>query len=141
MSTKDFAGSIDDSHKIHVDFFIRTNDIKGAEDGQKVLIKLKEWKSDEQNPTGVVLEILGFPGEHKTEMNAIIAEYGLPEHFPDAVEYEAKKIPTEIITLSACPASFTTPRQSHLNPMLSMPSPAKPDWHSHCPPSVSLAVK
>jgi ribonuclease R len=91
-----FAFVVPDSHKIHVDFFIRTSDIKGAEDGQKVLIKLKEWKSGEQNPTGAVVEVFGFPGQHKTEMNAIMAEYGLPEHFPDAVEYEAKKLPTEI---------------------------------------------
>jgi len=91
-----FAFVIPDSHKIHVDFFIRTNDIKKAEDGQKVLIKLKEWKSGEQNPTATVIDVLGFPGQHKTEMNAIMAEYGLPDHFPDAVEYEAKKLPTEI---------------------------------------------
>jgi ribonuclease R len=91
-----FAFVIPDSHKIHVDFFIRNSDIKNAEDGQKVLIKFKEWKSGEQNPTGVVQEVFGFPGEHKTEMNAIMAEYGLPEHFPDAVEYEAKKLDVEI---------------------------------------------
>ncbi|NBQ48992.1 MAG: hypothetical protein EBU33_11160 [Sphingobacteriia bacterium] len=37
-----FAFVITDSHKIHVDFFIRSSDIKGALDGQKVLITLKE---------------------------------------------------------------------------------------------------
>ncbi|MBL7932790.1 MAG: ribonuclease R [Bacteroidia bacterium] len=91
-----FAFVIADSNKIHVDFFIRINDTKGAQDGQKVLIKLKEWKANEQNPTATVLEVFGFPGQHKTEMHAIMAEYGLPEHFPDAVEYEAKKLPTQI---------------------------------------------
>lgn len=91
-----FAFVIPDSNKIHVDFFVRMNDTKGAKDGQKVQIKMKEWKEGEQNPTATVVEVFGFPGEHKTEMNAIMAEYGLPEHFPDAVEYEAKKLPTEI---------------------------------------------
>lgn len=91
-----FAFVIADSNKVHVDFFIRINDTKGAKDGQKVLIRLKEWKASEQNPTATVLEVFGFPGQHKTEMHAIMAEYGLPEHFPDAVEYEAKKLPTEI---------------------------------------------
>jgi ribonuclease R len=43
-----------------------------------------------------VVRVFGNPGEHKTEMNAIMAEYGLPEKFPDAIEYEAKKLPTEI---------------------------------------------
>ncbi|MBA3664633.1 MAG: ribonuclease R [Bacteroidetes bacterium] len=91
-----FAFVIADSHKLHVDFFVRTSDINGAKDGQKVLINLKEWKAGEQNPTATVLRVFGNPGEHKTEMNAIMAEYGLPERFPDAIEYEAKKIPTEI---------------------------------------------
>ncbi len=91
-----FAFVIADSNKIHVDFFIRISDVNGAKDGQKVQIKLKEWKSGEENPTAIVESVFGFPGEHKTEMNAIMVEYGLPEHFPDAIEYEAKKLPIEI---------------------------------------------
>ncbi len=91
-----FAFVIPDSHKIHVDFFIHLGDIKDAEDGQKVKIKLKEWKANDKNPIGVVEEVFGFPGVHKTEMNAIMAEYGLPEHFPDVVEKEAKKLNTAI---------------------------------------------
>lgn len=91
-----FAFVIADSNKIHVDFFIRSSEINGAKDGQKVLIKFKDWKEGEQNPSASVVDVFGFPGEHKTEMHAIMAEYGLPEKFPDEIEYEAKKLPTEI---------------------------------------------
>ncbi len=91
-----FAFVIPDSNKIHVDFFIRSSHINGAKDGEKVLITYRDWKPGEQNPTGEVKQVFGKPGEHKTEMNAIMSEYGLPEKFPDAIEYEAKKIPTEI---------------------------------------------
>lgn len=91
-----FCFVIADNSKIHVDFYVRNGDQLGAKDGQKVLIELKEWKAGEQNPTAKVVSVFGFPGEHKTEMHAIMAEYGLPEKFPDAIEYEAKKIPTEI---------------------------------------------
>ena len=91
-----FSFVITDNHKIHVDFFIRNSDTNGAEDGQKVLIEFKEWKQGDQNPTAKVIEIFGFPGLHKTEMNAIMAEYGLPEHFPENVEIEAKKISNKI---------------------------------------------
>ena len=94
--TPKFAFVIPDSHKIHVDFFIKIGDTKNAEDGQKVLIEFNEWKSGDQNPSAKVIEIFGFPGLHKTEMNAIMAEYGLPEHFPEIVEKEAKKIPISI---------------------------------------------
>lgn len=91
-----FAFVIPDNNKIHVDFFVPMRDVNKAEDGQKVLVELKEWNAGEQNPTGVIREVFGFPGEHKTEMNAIMAEYGLPEAFPEAVENEARKLPTEI---------------------------------------------
>jgi ribonuclease R len=94
--TPKFAFVIADSSKIHVDFFVRSSDINKAQDGQKVLVRLKEWKADEQNPSASVLEVFGFPGEHKTEMHAIMAEYGLPDEFPDNVEYEARRLPTEI---------------------------------------------
>jgi ribonuclease R len=91
-----YAFVIPDSNKIHVDFFIRSSHINGAKDGQKVLISYRDWKPGDQNPTAEVTQVFGNPGEHKTEMHAIMAEYGLPEKFPDAIEYEAKKIPTEI---------------------------------------------
>jgi ribonuclease R len=91
-----FAFVIPDSNKIHVDFFIRSSHINGAKDGEKVLISYRDWKLGDQNPTAEVKQVFGKPGEHKTEMHAIMSEYGLPEKFPDAIEYEAKKIPTEI---------------------------------------------
>ncbi len=94
--TPKFAFVIPDSNKLHVDFFIRSSHINGAKDGQKVKIKYRDWKPGDQNPTAEVIEVFGFPGEHQTEMNAIMAEYGLPDKFPDAIEYEAKSIPTEI---------------------------------------------
>lgn len=87
---------IPDSHKLHVDFFVRNDSNKGAKDGQKVLVRIKDWKKEEDCPTGEVVEVFGFPGEHKTEMNAIMAEYGLPEKFPDEIEYNAKKLDTRI---------------------------------------------
>jgi ribonuclease R len=40
--------------------------------------------------------VLGKPGEHDTEIHAILAEYGLPSEFPIEVETFAKKIDTSI---------------------------------------------
>lgn len=91
-----FAFVIPDNGKIHVDFFVRREDVMDAEDGQKVLVRFKEWRSGDQNPTGEIVNVFGNPGEHKTEMHAIMAEYGLPEEFPVEVEAAAKKLPTEI---------------------------------------------
>jgi ribonuclease R len=95
MSQK-FAFVIPDNHKLHVDFFVNLSKIKGAVDGQKVQVRMIEWRPGEQNPTAEVTEVFGFPGEHNTEIHAIMAEYGLPEHFSDEVEYYARKLDLEI---------------------------------------------
>lgn len=91
-----FAFVIPDNHKIHVDFFVNLTRIKSAKEGQKVQVKLLEWKQGDQNPTGEVIDVFGFPGEHNTEIHAIMAEYGLPESFSDEVEYYARKLDLEI---------------------------------------------
>jgi ribonuclease R len=91
-----FAFVICDNNKIHVDFFIPSSKINGAKNGQKVIVRFLSWDKDEKNPIGEISRILGLPGLHKTEMHAIIAEYGLPESFPEAVENETKKIQEKI---------------------------------------------
>jgi ribonuclease R len=60
------------------------------------LIKLVSWNPAEPNPIGEVTEVLGYPGSHTTEMHAIMAEFGLPEYFPEEIEKAAKSIPTQI---------------------------------------------
>jgi ribonuclease R len=87
---------VPDNNKIHADFFIPQAKSKGVKNGQKVLLNLVSWNPAEANPIGEITEILGYPGAHTTEMNAIMAEYGLPEHFPDDIEAAAKNIPTKI---------------------------------------------
>jgi ribonuclease R len=87
---------VPDSQKLHVDFFIPKEKSKDIKDGQKALIRLLKWNQAEPSPIAEVVEVLGYPGSHTTEMHAIMAEYGFPEHFPEAVEQAAKKIPTQI---------------------------------------------
>ncbi|HXB39147.1 MAG TPA: ribonuclease R [Bacteroidia bacterium] len=87
---------IPDNHKLHVDFFIPREKSKNIKDGQKALIKLLKWNTAEPSPIAEVVEVLGYPGSHTTEMHAIMAEYGLPDHFPDSIEAAAKGISTKI---------------------------------------------
>ena len=87
---------IPDSNKLAIDFFIPKNKMMGAVDGQKVIVKLVEWKENEKNPNGEVVRILGNAGEHETEIHSILEEYGLPYDFEPDVIAEAAIIPTEI---------------------------------------------
>lgn len=87
---------IPSNNKVHVDFFIPLDKSMGVLNGQKAMARLLEWKKGDANPTAEIVEVFGFPGEHKTEMHAIMAEYGLPTEFPPSVEKAAKQLPTEI---------------------------------------------
>jgi ribonuclease R len=94
--TPKFAFVVPDYNKLHVDFFVRTEDVNGATHGQKVLVELVNWDKGTDNPRAKVIEVFGNPGEHETEMHAIMAEFGLPMVFAPEVEAAAKKLDTEI---------------------------------------------
>jgi ribonuclease R len=87
---------IPDNNKIHVDFYIPIEQVKDLQHGYKVMVRIAEWKAGKPNPVGEIIQVFGKPGEHKTEMNAIMAEFGLPPHFPPEVEKAAKHINTTI---------------------------------------------
>ncbi len=91
-----FAFVVPDYNKLHVDFFVPLEHTLHAKNGQKVVVELTEWKRGSENPNGKVVEVLGNAGEHETEIHAIMAEYGLPMHFSEKVENEAKQLDTRI---------------------------------------------
>lgn len=91
-----FAFLVPDSNKSNVDIFIPLGSLNGAKNGQKVVARITEWRTETKNPTGEIIEILGEPGDNTTEMHAILVEYGFPLRFPETVEKEAASIPFEI---------------------------------------------
>ena len=82
--------------KMYTDIFIPLEDINKANDGDKVLVELGDWPQDRDSPYGKIIEVLGKPGEHNTEIHSILAEYGLPYEFPYEVEAFAKTLDTSI---------------------------------------------
>ncbi|WP_323787476.1 ribonuclease R [Psychroserpens sp.] len=93
---KNFAFVVPDGNKMYTDIFVPINKINKAEDGDKVLVSLEDWPEKADSPNGRVLKVLGKPGEHSTEIHAILAEYGLPLEFPHEVEEFANQIDTSI---------------------------------------------
>ena len=81
---------------IHKDFFVHRSDFNGAQDGQIVLVQMTEWKDGNDSPNGKIVQVLGDPGEHDTEIHAILAQYGLPSEFPDEVQRYADNLDTKI---------------------------------------------
>ncbi|MCP2026401.1 ribonuclease R [Flavobacterium sp. HSC-32F16] len=82
--------------KMYTDIFIPKDKIGEAENGDVVLVKIEDWPKRADSPFGSVIKVLGKPGEHNTEIHAILAEYGLPADFPIEVEVYAQKIDTSI---------------------------------------------
>jgi ribonuclease R len=82
--------------KMYTDIFIPKNKLAEAEHGDVVLVKLEDWPSKADSPFGSVIKVLGKPGEHNTEIHAILAEYGLPYDFPIEVDAFANKLDTSI---------------------------------------------
>src|SRR5690606_26667560 len=81
---------------MYTDIFIPKDKFAEAEDGDVVLVKINDWPAKADSPFGAVMKVLGKPGEHNTEMHAILAEYGLPADFPVEVEAFANKLDTSI---------------------------------------------
>lgn len=83
--------------RINVDIFVPKSKLKGAENGDKVLVSIVEWPKDKKSPMAKVVKVLGKPGENNAEMLSIIAGKGFPLSFPAAVLKEADAI-SEVIT-------------------------------------------
>ena len=96
QANKNFGFVLPDNRKLTTDFFISNNDINEANDGDKVLVKLKDWPENSKNPFGIIERVLGKPGDHNTEIHSILLEYGLPYKFEEDIEDAAQNLPKKI---------------------------------------------
>lgn len=93
---KSYAFLVTENRTLANDIFIPKDKLKGGKTGDKAVVKVVEWPDKAKNPIGQVIDILGRAGDNTTEMHAILAEFGLPYVYPQAVEKAADKIPAEI---------------------------------------------
>lgn len=91
-----YAFLVPDDKKMHTNIFIPKEKLGSAKQGDKAIAKITEWSAENENPFGEIIEVLGKPGDHETEMNAIVVEYGFATRFPVEVEREANNIPDKI---------------------------------------------
>lgn len=89
---KQFGILVTDSKFLATDIIIPKNKLKGGKTGDKAIAKITSWEDEQKNPKGEIIDILGVTGENTTEMHAILAEFGLPYRYPEAVEKAAEKI-------------------------------------------------
>lgn len=90
------AWVIIESRVMPYDVQVPLESVQSEDEGKKVAVLVNRWERRDDAPWGEIVDVLGMPGENNTEMHAILAEYGLPYKFPDAVERAAATIPVEI---------------------------------------------
>ncbi|MBR6639554.1 MAG: ribonuclease R [Muribaculaceae bacterium] len=89
---KSFGYLLTDSKYLATDIFIPKAKLKGGVTGDKAIARITNWPEEMKNPQGEIVDILGKTGENNAEIHAILAEYGLPYRYPEAVERAAAKI-------------------------------------------------
>ncbi len=89
---KHYGHLLTDSKFLAVDIFIPKAKLKNGKTGDKAVVRITHWPDEDKNPKGEVVDILGRHGENNAEIHAILAEYGLPYKYPEAVERAANKI-------------------------------------------------
>lgn len=89
---KNYAALVTDSKFLAADIVLPRGRLKGGKNGDKAVARIVQWRDDEMNPRGEIIDILGVKGENNTEMHAILAEFGLPYKYPENVEKAAEKI-------------------------------------------------
>jgi ribonuclease R len=95
---KGFAFFVSDSDKKMPDIYIPQQGFNGAEDGNRVVVKITEWEQGTgKRPVGEVVTVLAEEDLNDVAMKEILLENGFPLVFPEDALEEAARIP-EVIT-------------------------------------------
>lgn len=81
---------VPDKMNIPIDVFVELKDVKGAQDGDKVIVKVTEWHH--RRSKGEVTFVLGKAGGNDLEMKSILINAGFNLEFPEAVMAEANEL-------------------------------------------------
>jgi ribonuclease R len=87
---------VPDDLKLHKDIMVLSGDDMEAQEGQKVVCQIEQWEHHGLNPSGKIIEVLGFADDVGVDVLSIIHEHELPVQFPDAVLQQVEAIPLEI---------------------------------------------
>lgn len=85
------------TEKPMADFYIPLEKLNGAQDGDRVVVKLTKWDKADKKPEGEVVTLLKAEDQNDMAMKEILIEAGFPLVFEQAVLDEAMKL-SETIT-------------------------------------------
>lgn len=101
VGTVEFSGKyaflVPDSTNVPVNIFLPGENLNGASEGEKAVVRIADWPPHLNNPIGEVTAVLGKPGDNNVEMQSILAEFDFPLSYPREAEKEAERM-TETLT-------------------------------------------
>lgn len=95
---KDFGFFIPDKEELPFDVFIPSHALNGAQNRQKVRVKITQFKDTKRNPEGKVVAILENYSENDLEMEQILLEQGFPLEFNSKIIQQAEDLSFDIDT-------------------------------------------
>ncbi|MGE5362952.1 MAG: ribonuclease R [Bacteroidota bacterium] len=96
QKSKSFYFVKPDDNDIHRDIYIDPGNLKGARDGDKVVVNGIFWDNPLLNPEGRISEVLGRAGSYDAEVSALAREFNLAYEFPRAVIKEAAGLEVDL---------------------------------------------
>ena len=93
---KNVAFFIAGSEKPIPDFYIATEKLNGAMDGNRVVAKLIRWDKNDKKPQGEIVSVLSAKNESDMAMKEILIDAGFPLSFEEAVLNEANSLSSKI---------------------------------------------
>lgn len=95
-SSKNYGFVLPDDRKLWKDIYIPAGKEKGAMDGHKVVVELTSYGSQEKNPEGIVVEIIGHVSDPGTDTLSIAKGFDLPIEFPEKVMNQAERVGKDV---------------------------------------------
>ncbi len=78
------------------ELFVPPGDNGGAKAGEMVSAEITRPPTATRNPSGRVLAVLGRLQDPGVDLRVVMAKYGLPDAFPEEVEADAARVPSQV---------------------------------------------
>ncbi len=81
-----------DEPEIHRDIYVDKDNLKGAKEGDKVIVGNIFWDTSLLNPEGEIVKVIGKSGTKEAEITSLAHEFSLPLKFSSKTLEEAESI-------------------------------------------------
>lgn len=93
---KGFGFVVPDDQRILQDIFVQESCSGGAQNGDKVIVRLLTYGDKKSKPEGRITEVLGPASTAGVDIRSVVRSFGLSEQFPEAVTESLAAVPDSV---------------------------------------------